>query len=299
MHSDMYKQLGLDPKAEAETIRGAINRRIRELQPILTGPDSQQKAAAQQSFQFLMEARGILLNEDRRREYDRSLSADQRPIGGGHSQSPERMASSTLILFDATASMIGLWSWTAQVLSETIARISGVANVKLKCCAYRDYCDGRGVFESSKWSSDAEPLVEFIKGIRCMGGGDFPEAVELALQKALKEKELTRIILIGDAPPHPERGYREYAAALGQRNRPVFAFRVDSHPETEAAFREIAQLTGGHYADLRDYRDLMDLLSLTVLHDAGGVSALQSYATRYGLTDDAREFLFSLPTAGN
>jgi len=63
--------------------------------------------------------------------------------------------------------------------------------------------------------------------VRCCGGGDEPEAVDVALQRAIKEPQLSRVILIGDAPPHSApRDRTQEAESLANGNIPVFSVVV-------------------------------------------------------------------------
>lgn len=206
--------------------------------------------------------------------------------------------SAILLLFDATGSMQPLWNETREVIKEMVERITKVGNVKLKCIAYRDYCDGDKIFEYSKWHTNAEPLFNFIKKIECDGGGDAPEAVEDALELVYKEKEkVTRVILIGDAPPHSLEKAQHESTKLNKKGIPVFAFRVGNDYETGVAFSEIAKLSGGSYADLQHYRDLLDMVSVAIVHDVGGSEGVEKYIKEYGTSDEVKKFSKSLPPA--
>lgn len=204
--------------------------------------------------------------------------------------------SAVLFLFDATGSMQSLWDETREIIKEMVERITNVGNVKIKCVAYRDYCDGDKIFECSKWHTDAEPLLNFIKRIKCDGGGDTPEAVEDALKLAYEEKEkVTRVILIGDAPPHSLEKAQKESINLDKKGIPVFAFRVGEDYSTKIAFSDIAKLSNGNYADLRNYRDLLDMVSVTILHDVGGSEEVEKYIKKYDTSDDVKKFSQSLP----
>jgi len=212
--------------------------------------------------------------------------------------SPTGNESSTLLLFDATGSMQPLWNETREVIKEMVDRITKVGNVRLKCVAYRDYCDGDKIFERSRWHTDAEPLFNFIKKIDCDGGGDTPEAVEDVLELAYNEKEkVTRIILIGDAPPHSLEKAQHESTKLKKKGIPVFAFRVGDDSDTKIAFSEIAKLSGGSYADLRHYRDLLDMVSVAIVHDVGGSEGVEKYIKEYETSDEVKKFGKSLPPA--
>jgi hypothetical protein len=208
-----------------------------------------------------------------------------------------RGESSTMFLFDATGSMRRFWEETQTIMSEMVNRITKVGNVKLKCVAYRDYCDGSRLFEQSKWHNEAAPLIDFISRIKCDGGGDEPEAVEDALALAYKEKEkVTRVVLIGDAPPHSLDAAKQQARELGKSGRPVFAFLVGGDNDAGHAFGQIAKVSNGAYGKLSNYRDLLDMMSIAIVHDLGGTGEVEKYIKKYGTSDNVKEYSRSLPS---
>jgi hypothetical protein len=205
--------------------------------------------------------------------------------------------SNVLFLFDATGSMNRFWEETQKIMKEMVKRITKVGNVKLKCVAYRDYCDGPRLFEYSDWHTEAEPLVDFLKRIKCNGGGDTPEAVEDALQLAYEEKEMiTRVILIGDAPPHSVDKTRKAVMNLAKKRIPVYTFLVGTDSDTRAVFREIAKLSNGAHGNLSNYRDLLDMMSITIVHDVGGSEEVERYIKKYDTSDNVKKYSKSLPS---
>lgn len=194
-------------------------------------------------------------------------------------------------LSDATGSMTGLWDATRQQIQEMIRRIVEMGVFELQWVAYRDYTDGSHVLEPSGWQHSAEPLLEFLRGVRCFGGGDRPEAVERGLAFAASEDEVTRVLLIGDAPPHEDRDYRTQATALGRKTRPVHCFVVGNAKDTFAAFSEIARLSGGTAAHLRSHADLVDVVAMTAAADLQGAKGVREYVERYkAVNASAREY---------
>ena len=224
------------------------------------------------------------------------LTKDFGDFNKGHEEKGE---ASVLFLFDATGSMQSLWDSTKEIIKEMVKRITKFGNVRLKCVAYRDYCDGDKLFECSEWHSDPEPLFRFLSRIRCDGGGDTPEAVEAALKLALEEiEDVTRVVLIADAYPHPEHWEecKQNAVLLGERGRPVFAFSVGSSNQTKSTFSEIAKLSGGSYGNLKNYQDLLDMICVTIVHDVDGEKAVKKYIEEYGTSKDVKEYSRSLPS---
>nr|VFK32445.1 MAG: hypothetical protein BECKMB1821G_GA0114241_11124 [Candidatus Kentron sp. MB]VFK35727.1 MAG: hypothetical protein BECKMB1821I_GA0114274_11404 [Candidatus Kentron sp. MB]VFK77447.1 MAG: hypothetical protein BECKMB1821H_GA0114242_11404 [Candidatus Kentron sp. MB] len=184
-------------------------------------------------------------------------------------------------LSDATGSMSGLWSKTRDQLTEMITRIAQLGECELRWVAYRDYGDGNGLIESSHWEKKPEPLLRFIQSIHCYGGQDWEEAVEKALAFAADDDLATCVLLIGDAPPHSERDYRQQAERLGQINRPVFSFVVGGDPDTFRVFSEISQLSGGTCCHLEKVDDLLDVVVITAAHDMGGDALVLAYTQKY------------------
>lgn len=237
---------------------------------------------------------GLVKNEDTKhktvKDERESRSPFRHKMGEGKS--------TILLLFDATGSMQSLWDATKDIIEEMIKRITNVGNVKIKCVAYRDYCDGDKIFQCSKWYNDAEPLLNFLGKIRCDGGGDEPEAVEDALELAYNEKEenVTRVILIGDAPPHSFEKATTQASRLGNKGIPVFSFRVGFSPSTSESFNQIARASNGRYADISNYKDLLDFMSVTIIHDVGGSEEVEKYIKRYDTSEGVKEYSKSLPS---
>ena len=149
-----------------------------------------------------------------------------------------------LCLSDATGSMDALWASSKKHIETMLRRIeelAGAGRVELKWVAYRDYDVPAALLQCSEWTTDAAALLAFLDGVRCYGGGDFEEAVEAALALANREAaEPTRVLLIGDAPPHQEKkgdkagthnhvletDWARECDELARKGIPVYTFQV-------------------------------------------------------------------------
>jgi hypothetical protein len=119
----------------------------------------------------------------------------------------------------------------------------------------------------------------------------------------------TRVLLIGDAPPHHEgkgnklqelvvhesnkvaggfveggvlsTDYRAECAKLKDKKIKVFSFYL--HSGARKSFNEISKLTGGESQELNptDAESLIHAVSETALEDIGGASMLQKYRAQY------------------
>lgn len=91
------------------------------------------------------------------------------------------------------------------------------------------------------------------------GGGDWPEAVDQALIRAVgqgwRPDAIKTMLLVADAPPHDERMGRAWAAAEAARARRIHIVPVAASgttPEAEYAMRAMAALTQSRYTFLTD-----------------------------------------------
>lgn len=201
-----------------------------------------------------------------------------------------------LLLFDATGSMTPYWNEAQRTIGEIIERTLAVASeVTMKIVAYRDDDHGEKVLEPSPWSQRAEDLKDFLKTIQCIYGCDDPEAVDRALHIALEEDQVSRVILIGDSPPHRHRDCTKEGRDLGLKKRPVYAIVVGENQQTHYAFQTIATLSGGKLIPLRNLDELFDFITILSV-DAAGADALLKYQKQYqyALTDGGRRLLLTL-----
>lgn len=169
------------------------------------------------------------------------------------------------------------------------------------------------VLEASSWTDDPASLVKFVGRIQCKSdtGADWPEAVEAALHFANSEAEKpTRVVLIGDAPPHPERkgqkiqkqithasnmvrggfveggvlstDYREECAGLAHKGIKVYSFYLGGHPPKQE-FDEISRITGGESQklNLNDPESLIHAICENALEDIGGAALRDTYRAQY------------------
>ncbi|TAL69820.1 MAG: VWA domain-containing protein [Bacteroidetes bacterium] len=166
---------------------------------------------------------------------------------------------------DATGSMGDEIKYLKEELKDIISKLGDkFKNIKINLGSifYRDVQD-EFITRKSDLSPDIAKTTEFINKQEANGGGDFPEAVELALQSAINEitwSETARtrlMFLILDAPPHntPEVKARlkeltARASMLGIRIIPVTCSGIDK--STEYLMRSLALATNGTYVFLTD-----------------------------------------------
>ena len=106
------------------------------------------------------------------------------------------------------------------------ATLSSFKNIRIGLLLYRDYCDTYKLMglpvKKFEFTDSIEKFIKYLNSFKIYGseGGDLPEAVYEALYASLTfynwRKDATKkIILIGDAEPHPEpKGTGKYTKAL-------------------------------------------------------------------------------------
>lgn len=178
---------------------------------------------------------------------------------------PAPAAVDVAFVVDATGSMGDEIQYLKAELSDVLNRIQNSgAGLSLRAASvfYRDEGD-EYVTKLSPFSPNFNLTQSFVNGNHADGGGDFPEAVDQAMDEAIYGLEWssnarTRIaFLILDAPPHHDaqiigtlqRSIQE-AAKKGVKVIPVVASGIDK--ETEFLMRYCAMATNGTYVFITD-----------------------------------------------
>jgi len=145
------------------------------------------------------------------------------------------------------------------VIRNTFARYPDL-DLHVGSVFYRDKTD-EYIVRHIDFQTDLLKVLNFIKLQRAAGGGDVPEAVDLALQSGLDSLHWSKaarsriLFLVTDAPPHDEAKEKMFsliqkAAAKGVRIVPVVCSGADK--STEFIMRSIALATNGDYVFLTD-----------------------------------------------
>ena len=168
-------------------------------------------------------------------------------------------------IVDATGSMYDEIDFLKDDLLNIIERASSGSSVALRTGAlfYRDEGDDY-VTRIEDFNKDPETTLKFIKDQNASGGGDYPEAVHTALEKALQEMSweednYSRLaFLLLDAPPHHQQDVIsslqksiEAYAANGIKIIPIAASGVDKN--TEFILRLMAIFTDGTYTFITNH----------------------------------------------
>ena len=112
-----------------------------------------------------------------------------------------------VLVLDSTQSMKNDMPFLQDHLADTVAEHSrGFENIRIGFVYYRDYLE-EYLYRIHQFEQGTDQIGPVLSRIRPAGGRDIPEAVNEALHAALTqfswEADNRKIILIGDAPPHP------------------------------------------------------------------------------------------------
>ncbi|NRB50575.1 MAG: carboxypeptidase-like regulatory domain-containing protein [Saprospiraceae bacterium] len=168
-------------------------------------------------------------------------------------------------MVDATGSMGDEIHYLQAELADVIDKVKDTLpglSLRTGSIFYRDRGE-QYLTRTSPLQADLKPTLDFIKKQSAGGGGDYPEAVEEGLERALKEldwnpKARARLLfMVLDAPPHQDDStvlkmtqLTQLAAAKGIRIIPVVASGINK--SAEYLFRSIALATNGTYVFLTD-----------------------------------------------
>ena len=166
---------------------------------------------------------------------------------------------------DATGSMGDEINYLKSELQNVIKRVQKSDDelyIRLGSVFYRDVRDAY-LTQSTPLDADISKTVNFIKKQNAGGGGDFPEAVDAALEETIQKQNwskdaVTRILfLVLDAPPHMQQQNINslqksirMAAEKGIKIIPVTASGINR--STEYLMKTMALATTGTYVFITD-----------------------------------------------
>lgn len=171
-----------------------------------------------------------------------------------------------MFVVDATGSMSDELDYVKAELVDVVNRVrAGTRNelsVRVGVSVYRDHQE-EYLVRTSPMNANVTRAQRFLNEQSAGGGGDFPEAVNEALDEAISEqvwdtRARARILfLVLDAPPHQDaagqdrlRAAVKRAAQLGIQVIPVVGSGIDK--PTEFLMRALAISTNGTYVFLTD-----------------------------------------------
>jgi hypothetical protein len=165
------------------------------------------------------------------------------------------------LCLDTTGSMGDEIDRLKRTLRDVTARVEEAAaglHVRYGLVTYRDEGDAY-VQRVSDFTSSVDQAERVLSRVEAAGGGDYPEAVNEALAAAVNdlswkpEGAIRLLFLIGDAPPHLDRGTPWTTTVRGalERGVKVVSVAASGLDDTgEFVWRALAQMTLGRFVFL-------------------------------------------------
>ena len=185
-----------------------------------------------------------------------------------------------MFVVDTTASMTEELDYLKNEINNVIEDVASI-NSCIVNVAVLLYKDKGEVYETlySDFTTNVNDQVEFLSNKIAYGGGDYEEAVDVAINEAYNKSwssvPSTKILVhIGDAPAHDENISEWYNAMLNLCGKGVQLITVASsgiNKKTEYLFRSMTLISNGYYVALTndsgvegDYMDPTIDLELTI-----------------------------------
>jgi hypothetical protein len=183
-----------------------------------------------------------------------------------------------IFALDATASREPTWDQACHVQAEMFEATAALGGIETQLVYYRGHDECR----ASRWVTSAGALHRLMSTVQCQGGYTQTARLFSHAVRETKARKVGAVIFVGDAFEEKIDDVCAPAGELGKLGTPVFVFQEGALPEATAAFRQIAQLSGGaHLAfSLDAIGRLKELLGAVAAYAAGGYQALESYGAK-------------------
>jgi hypothetical protein len=192
--------------------------------------------------------------------------------------SPPPASGSSRLIFalDATASRQPTWDRACMTQGAMFEAVVGLGGLDVQLTYYRGFNECR----SSRWVNSAADLHRLMRTVSCVGGNTQIERLLSHTITETKRQKVSALLFVGDAMEEKVDRLCHLAGELGSLNTPVFVFQEGNLPEAEAAFKQIAGLSGGAHLTfgLTAIDRLKELLGAVAAYAAGGLKALESYS---------------------
>jgi len=166
------------------------------------------------------------------------------------------------LVIDTTGSMADELAYILTELESIVDQINQdypQVTMRFSVVVYRDVGD-QYIVRHNDFTSDLDEVKTFLSQQTANGGGDYPEAMDQALEQALKlqwssNSAVKMLFLIADAPPHSNKFEATYEHANTMREQGIQMHAVAASGVADSAeflMRSMAFITAGRYIFLTD-----------------------------------------------
>src|ERR1700759_3494728 len=142
---------------------------------------------------------------------------------------------------DATMSRQPTWDMACTLQADMFREAASLGTLDIRLVYYRGFNECR----ASGWISDSAQLARLMGKIDCRGGNTQIGKVLTEARREATSSGVRAIVFVGDAMEENVDELCAKAGELGMLKVPAFMFQEGHDSNAEAAFREIARLTGG------------------------------------------------------
>lgn len=199
-------------------------------------------------------------------------------VAKARAMTPGKAGTGRLIFaLDATMSRQPTWDLACQLQADMFREAGSIGGLAVRLVYYR----GLNECRASQWITDTAHLARLMAKIDCRGGQTQLGRVLSDARREAVASGVRAIVFVGDAMEENVDALCVTAGELGLLKVPCFMFQEGNDPAAEAAFREIARLTGGAWCrfDMGSAAQLRELLRAAAAYAAGGREALMRLAS--------------------
>jgi hypothetical protein len=199
-------------------------------------------------------------------------------VAQARAMTPGKAGTGRLIFaLDATMSRQPTWDMACQLQAHMFREAGSIGGLAVRLVYYRGLSECR----ASQWITDTAHLARLMAKIDCRGGQTQLGRVLSDARREAIASGVRAIVFVGDAMEEKVDALCVTAGELGLLKVPCFMFQEGNEPAAEAAFREIARLTGGAWCrfDMGSAAQLRELLRAAAAYAAGGREALLRLAS--------------------
>lgn len=181
-----------------------------------------------------------------------------------------------IFALDATMSRQPTWDLACQLQADMFREAGNIGGLDVRLVYFR----GLNECRASPWISDTAKIARLMSTIQCQGGQTQIGRVLLDARQEAVASGVRAIVFVGDAMEENVDALCATAGELGLLKVPCFMFQEGRDTVAEAAYREIARLTGGAWCrfDTGSAVQLGELLRAAAAYAAGGRAALMRLA---------------------
>ena len=166
-----------------------------------------------------------------------------------------------MFVVDSTGSMSDEMNYIKSEIIDVIGKVrtrNPDSQINLAMMVYRDTGDTY-VTKYNDFTADVEAQQKWFAKQTASGGGDLPEAVEVAMKEAVSkqwsENSTKLIVHVADAPSHNDDVQKWATEAFNAASKGIKIITVsgsDTSKQAEYLFRSQSIITGGQYVFLTD-----------------------------------------------